>query len=276
MALNSQSTDVTPTTVQHHQVLQVLEDVIAYVEVRSENEDRSEAVSYFLELSGATIAKNFTRKVTHVVFKNGRLSTYKKAILWGVHLVSVSWIEQCRQTKLLAPECDYPAIISEEYSSPSPFVKVKRFRSMMPNMKTMDIPKLLERRVKQREQRRIKKECKEFLNMTPKEQEDFKPKVKRQKVDNLNNIKIYKEENQKMTEDVSPSDDDDDDDDDLQIDDGCEESWNVPLVERLLLKSDNDTPKRRHFLLKRLSLSEPTRKRKLSFSPVISTVLEKD
>lgn len=33
---------------------------------------------------------------THVVFKDGRLSTYKKAKLWSIPIVSILWIEACR------------------------------------------------------------------------------------------------------------------------------------------------------------------------------------
>lgn len=49
----------------------VLKDVVAYVEVRSTNDNRSKAICRELVQLGAVVAKTFTDDVTHVVLKEG-------------------------------------------------------------------------------------------------------------------------------------------------------------------------------------------------------------
>lgn len=69
-------------------------DVVAYVEVRSTNDNRSEAICKELELLGADVSKKFTDNVTHVVFKEGTKRTKTKAAKLKVHLVSVLWVDR--------------------------------------------------------------------------------------------------------------------------------------------------------------------------------------
>jgi hypothetical protein len=68
--------------------------VVAYVEVRSGNENRSRAVSRELLNLGAEIEHFFSDRVTHVVFKDGQKRTYDRAVKLGRHLVSVLWVER--------------------------------------------------------------------------------------------------------------------------------------------------------------------------------------
>ena len=71
-----------------------ISDVVAYVEVRTTNDNRSEAVRRELEQLGATVVKKFTNDVTHVVFKEGSNRTKTKAQKKGVHFVSVLWVDR--------------------------------------------------------------------------------------------------------------------------------------------------------------------------------------
>ena len=71
-----------------------ISDVVAYVEVRAEYENRSRAVEKQLKQLGAQISSTLTPDVTHVVFKGGKKATLKKAQKLGIHLVSVLWVER--------------------------------------------------------------------------------------------------------------------------------------------------------------------------------------
>lgn len=69
-------------------------DVVAYVEVRTNADNRSKGVMRELAQLGAVIAKKFTYDVTHVVFKDGKKSTRDRALKRGLHLVTVLWVDR--------------------------------------------------------------------------------------------------------------------------------------------------------------------------------------
>lgn len=90
-----------------------LESVSAYVEVRCGDDgglNYSKTVSKILESLGAIIQPKITPSVTHVVFKNGTQKTIEMAHKHNVHIVSVSWVDQCREEFDLVPESKYPPI----------------------------------------------------------------------------------------------------------------------------------------------------------------------
>ena len=69
-------------------------DVVAYVEVRTANDNRSAAVKRVLERMGARVQEKFSDDVTHVIFKEGKKRTKDKAQKLRVHLVSVLWVDR--------------------------------------------------------------------------------------------------------------------------------------------------------------------------------------
>ena len=71
--------------------------IIAFVEVKINQLDKSDFVTTRLKSMGATIAKRLTKRCTHLVFKDGKAASYTKAKHLGLHIVSVSWIEACRK-----------------------------------------------------------------------------------------------------------------------------------------------------------------------------------
>ncbi|KAL1517902.1 hypothetical protein ABEB36_001605 [Hypothenemus hampei] len=90
---------------------QILNGVIAYVEIQSRsNEDRSQGVKTVLRLMGADIRETFTNDVTHVIFKDGSYTTFQKAKLKNIHLVSILWVEFCRKNMQRQNEKHYPAM----------------------------------------------------------------------------------------------------------------------------------------------------------------------
>uniref|UniRef100_T1INL0 BRCT domain-containing protein n=1 Tax=Strigamia maritima TaxID=126957 RepID=T1INL0_STRMM len=275
MALNISTSDVTAQSASENEQDRLLEKVVAYVEVRAEDEDRSDAISHFLHLLGAKISKYFNRKVTHVVFKNGKLSTYKKAKLWGVHLVSVSWIERCKKSNSVVDASEYPAIIPEEFTSPFFCGKPKKFKSMVPKITDITdvvISKSLQRESRRREQSRIKRECREFLKLTPLQQAEFKPRLKRFKSEH-NQQEVIKIDKALIKRRFSA---DNASDNSSEMSDGSigsdEQSWNVPLVERLhnrsLSASFNVTPQLAQNSTTKSPMTKPG-KRKLFSTPTV-------
>ncbi|CAG5135109.1 unnamed protein product, partial [Candidula unifasciata] len=110
--------------------------VVAYVEVRTGNDNRSAAIAQELRYLGAQVEPTFTDAVTHVVFKEGLKRTWNKAMKKKVHLVSVSWIDSCKQNQMQMPEKEFAAVMPEEISSPFPRinqpVRWKKMKSMQP------------------------------------------------------------------------------------------------------------------------------------------------
>ena len=113
-------------------LLFMLEGVVAYVEVRTANENRSACVKNRLQSIGAKISEHLNLSCTHLVFKDGSLTTYNKAKKIGLHIVSVSWIEACRNEGIRLPEANYPCSNQERYESPGLFPKLRKAKSMQP------------------------------------------------------------------------------------------------------------------------------------------------
>ncbi|XP_068534518.1 microcephalin isoform X2 [Anas acuta] len=94
----------------------VLKGICAFVEVWSSNrtENYSKAFEKQLLDMGAKVSKTFNKHVTHVVFKEGHLATWKKAQKAGVKIVSVLWVEKCRETGIHVDESLFPAVYNNE------------------------------------------------------------------------------------------------------------------------------------------------------------------
>ncbi|XP_070588974.1 microcephalin isoform X2 [Erythrolamprus reginae] len=94
----------------------VLAGVVAYVEVwsSSRTENYSKPFTQQLLDMGAKISKTLNKQVTHVIFKDGFLSTWNRAQKAGIKLVSVLWVEKCREVGMHIDESLYPAINTNE------------------------------------------------------------------------------------------------------------------------------------------------------------------
>jgi len=66
--------------------------VVAYVDVRTECDNRSRAVESVLRQLGADVSLKLSKDVTHVVFKDGKKNTRDVALRRKLHLVSVLWV----------------------------------------------------------------------------------------------------------------------------------------------------------------------------------------
>uniref|UniRef100_A0A8C0U2J4 BRCT domain-containing protein n=1 Tax=Cyanistes caeruleus TaxID=156563 RepID=A0A8C0U2J4_CYACU len=73
-----------------------LPGISAFVEVWSSNRTENYSKTFEQQLldMGAKVSKTLNKHVTHLVFKDGRLTTWKKAQKMGVKIVSVLWVEK--------------------------------------------------------------------------------------------------------------------------------------------------------------------------------------
>ncbi|KAK7100031.1 microcephalin-like [Littorina saxatilis] len=139
----STSTSATSSTFSPAQA-SILKDVVAYVEVRTASDDRSAAVAQVLRKMGARVEEKFTNNVTHVVFKEGTKRTRDKALKLGVHLVSVLWVESCKELQSKAPESRFVAN-TERCGTPPPGVRWKKYKFMQPRAFEDDLGRSAER-----------------------------------------------------------------------------------------------------------------------------------
>uniref|UniRef100_A0A1A9V2H1 BRCT domain-containing protein n=1 Tax=Glossina austeni TaxID=7395 RepID=A0A1A9V2H1_GLOAU len=130
-----------PDEEQSFQILQeeapsledVMRKVVVYVEVRTNEDNRSAGVRKVIENLGARVNLTLLRDTTHVIFKDGLLSTYKKAKMWNIPIVSILWIEACRTQHRLCDPKDYPISNIDRYENPELYAKIKRIKYMQPD-----------------------------------------------------------------------------------------------------------------------------------------------
>ncbi|NWX46265.1 MCPH1 protein, partial [Steatornis caripensis] len=124
--------------------------ISAFVEVWSSNrtENYSKTFEHQLLDMGAKVSKTLTKHVTHVVFKDGRLATWRKAQKMGVKIVSVLWVEKCRETGVHVDESLFPAV---DINEGLPLL-IKKHKCMQPKdfvEKTPENNRKLQRRLDQ-------------------------------------------------------------------------------------------------------------------------------
>ncbi|KAM8809950.1 microcephalin [Eudromia elegans] len=108
----------------------VLKGIWAFVDVWSSNRTENYSKTFEQQLldMGAKVSKTFNKHVTHVVFKEGRLATWRKAKKTGVKIVSILWVEKCRETGEHVDESLFPAVCTNE-GLPLP---VRKHKCMQP------------------------------------------------------------------------------------------------------------------------------------------------
>ncbi|XP_053918507.1 microcephalin [Cuculus canorus] len=128
----------------------VLKGISAFVEVWSSNRTENYSKTFEQQLvdMGAKVSKTLNKHVTHVIFKDGRLATWRKAQKMGVKIVSVLWVEKCRETGMHADESLFPAVDTDEELP----LQIKKHRCMQPEdfvEKTPENNRKLQRRLDQ-------------------------------------------------------------------------------------------------------------------------------
>ncbi|XP_063245415.1 microcephalin isoform X2 [Prinia subflava] len=128
----------------------VLKGISAFVEVWSSNRTENYSKTFEQQLldMGAKVSKTLNKHVTHVVFKDGRLTTWKKAQKMGVKIVSVLWVEKCQETGAHVDESLFPAVDTNEGF----LLPTKKHKCMQPKdyaEKTPENNRKLQRRLNQ-------------------------------------------------------------------------------------------------------------------------------
>ncbi|NWU68336.1 MCPH1 protein, partial [Pterocles burchelli] len=124
--------------------------ISAFVEVWSSNrtENYSKTFEQQLLSMGAKVSKTLNKHVTHVVFKDGHLATWRKAQKMDVKVVSVLWVEKCRETGVHVDESLFPAVDSNEEL----LLPIKKHKCMQPKdfvERTPENDRKLQRRLDQ-------------------------------------------------------------------------------------------------------------------------------
>lgn len=126
----------------------VMKGVVVYVEIRSSEDDRSSGVKEVISKLGAKvndrllrlyfircfcdnsminnlISSLLYRNTTHVIFKDGLMSTYKKAKNWNIPIVSLHWIEACKKHLCLMDPSEFNIQDFHRYENPELYDKAK-------------------------------------------------------------------------------------------------------------------------------------------------------
>eukprot|EP00794_Sanderia_malayensis_P009546 gene9546-10533_t len=105
-----------------------LNGVVAFVDVRTSNENRFDGVAQELEKMGA------------IIFMNGKKSTINLIEKHAVHFVSVLWVDSCKQTWSRVDEEQFPAMKKENESLLASLRgKIKRLKSLQPKAFDVDL-----------------------------------------------------------------------------------------------------------------------------------------
>ncbi|XP_055624583.1 uncharacterized protein LOC129767571 isoform X2 [Toxorhynchites rutilus septentrionalis] len=119
-------------TPQQKTIQDVMVNVCVYVEVRSGADNRSDGIKDHVASLGARVNEKLYKDTTHVVFKDGLLSTYQKAKKMNIPVVSILWIEACKRHNCLMNPEGFPISNLERYENPELFKKIRRQKSMQP------------------------------------------------------------------------------------------------------------------------------------------------
>ena len=82
------------------------------------------------------------------MFNDGLWSTYKKAVKKKVHLVSVTWIEECKKAQTIVSERLFPPYDMGKYESPCLYKRFRKVRSLQPDFEDTGEQKIKKRRQK--------------------------------------------------------------------------------------------------------------------------------
>ncbi|KAM5163162.1 microcephalin [Mantella aurantiaca] len=154
----------------------VLTGVTAYVEVWSSSRTENYSQSFTEQLLnlGAKVTKRLNKQVTHVVFKDGSQNTWDKAVKSGVKLVSVLWVDKCRETAAHVDESIFPALNPNEGL---PHLIKKKRKCMQPKdlvIKTPENDRRLARKFdKMLKELEVKKSCVDVPTLSFDEEESL-------------------------------------------------------------------------------------------------------
>ncbi|KAL9700952.1 hypothetical protein quinque_004393 [Culex quinquefasciatus] len=119
-------------------IQQVMAGVCVYIEVRSGADNRSDGIKDVVASLGAKVNDKLYKDTTHVIFKDGLMSTYQKAKKMNIPVVSILWIEACKRHLCIMNPVNFPISNQERYDNPELFKKIRRQKSMQPRAEELN------------------------------------------------------------------------------------------------------------------------------------------
>merc|ERR1719447_1636185 len=77
----------------------------------------------------------------HLIFSNGHEGNFSQAKKLGIHILSMGWLEEAKNTGLRPDETAYPSFSLQRYNTPHLYPKLKKMRSMQPKTLEEDYAK---------------------------------------------------------------------------------------------------------------------------------------
>lgn len=115
---------------------EIFRDCKVYVEVRSGDDNRSAGIKSRLLRDGINVNEKLYKDTTHVIFKDGLLSTYKNATKLGIPVTTVLWIDACKAQKRLVDPGRFKISNLDRYNNPELYPRLRRQKSMQPEVRT--------------------------------------------------------------------------------------------------------------------------------------------
>uniref|UniRef100_A0A1Q3EZX6 Putative microcephalin n=1 Tax=Culex tarsalis TaxID=7177 RepID=A0A1Q3EZX6_CULTA len=119
-------------------IQQVMAGVCVYIEVRSGADNRSDGIKDVVASLGAKVNDKLYKDTTHVIFKDGLMSTYQKAKKMNIPVVSILWIEACKRHLCIMNPANFAISNQERYENPDLFKKIRRQKSMQPRAEELN------------------------------------------------------------------------------------------------------------------------------------------
>lgn len=115
-------------------IREVFEICRIYVEVRTGDDNRSAGIKSRLLADGIKVNEKLYKDTTHVIFKDGLLSTYKQAKKLNIPITTILWIETCKAQRRLVDVTKFQISNLERYENPELFPRMRRQKSMQPEI----------------------------------------------------------------------------------------------------------------------------------------------
>lgn len=115
-------------------VKEIFADCKIYVEVRTGDDNRSAGIKNRLLRDGITVNEKMYKDTTHVIFKDGLLSTFKNAVKLGIPVTTILWIESCVSLKRLVDPAKFKISNLDRYERPELYKRMRRQKSMQPEV----------------------------------------------------------------------------------------------------------------------------------------------
>lgn len=105
-----------------------------YVEVRTGDDNRSAGIKSKLLSDGIKVNEKLYKDTTHVIFKDGLLSTYKQAKKLNIPVTTILWIEACKAQRRLVDASKFLISNLDRYENPELYPRMRRQKSMQPEI----------------------------------------------------------------------------------------------------------------------------------------------